>query len=116
MLKPVPGEIYFLTRPYLRESKHPHPVLIVRRSRDAVTINYMSSSFELKRPQDFSIDFEAESKEEIATTGLKKSSYLIQRQVFYNVPLEELEGILLGKITGKLKEKIEDWWGEPIGP
>src|ERR1700690_623123 len=104
-----------LSMPRLRRSTHPHPALIIRRTEKFVSLNFISSGFELKGADDFSINLDDEDPKEIQLTGLTKSSYLIREEEYDDLPVETLKGILLGKITGNLKEKIEDWWGEPIG-
>ena len=112
---PNPGDIYKLIVPKLRQSRHRHPVLVLRVSAAGATIVFMSSEFSLYTARkDFAIRTENEDGNEFKKTGLGKCSYLIDAEVYFDVPLSSFEGEHMGTIDGRLKARIEDWWGEPI--
>jgi len=73
---------------------------------------YFSTKFELLESGNFSI---YETDPGFKESGLDEASYLVSN---YGVPVKPSffdEGKVLGVITGDLKRRIEDWWGEPIG-
>lgn len=112
---PVPGEIYLLNQPRLRQSKHPHFCLVLRVEETHALVNFLSSASELFRDgQDFWLH-EDDVYGEFKHTGLDKSSYLIEGAAV-QVPIANLfaNGPAMGQIQGRLKAQLEDWWGEKI--
>jgi hypothetical protein len=109
---PKPGDIYELIVPKLRRSKHRHPVLFIRVSAAMATFVFLSSEFSLyTTKKDFAIRIKNADSEDFKKTGLSKSSYLIDAEVYFDVLLSQFEGIYLGKIGGELKARIEDLVG-----
>ena len=117
MLTPSPksGDIFELSLPKLRQSGHRHPAIFLRASTTHATFTFLSSEFSLCREgKDFPIRKEDEDVAEFSATGLTKSSYLIDSEVEFDVPLANFSGKYRGRISGNLKLRIEDWWGEPF--
>ncbi|MCY3019380.1 MAG: hypothetical protein NTW87_10195 [Planctomycetota bacterium] len=72
----------------------------------------MSSEFALFRPGT-DLAFYADWPE-FKATGLDKSSFLIAGEAV-SVPVTALKGRALGRVAGKLKALVDDWWGEVLG-
>ena len=110
-----PGDIFLVDQPRLRSSTYPHYCIVIRIVANRALVNFMSSEFKLfKDDLDIAI---YESDDDFKETGLRKSSYVINEEyALVDIPLSNLFtfGGPIGRVTGKLKEKIEDWWGENL--
>jgi hypothetical protein len=110
-MPPQPGEIYFLNEPKLRQSRHPHPVIIIEVvNTHTVMVNFISSEFDSFRDgKDLSIRMTDEGFQQ---TGLTKDSFFIEGQ---NLEAEISNlGRYFGKVTGDIKCRFEDWWGATL--
>jgi len=104
------GQIWFLEEPRLGTANHGHYVLIVYPpTQGKVCINFIATGRTC--PEDLEIRPEDAGFESI---GLKHASHLLRNEV-RDIRTAILQaGKYKGKISGKLKQKIEDWWGAPI--
>lgn len=72
---------------------------------------YFSTKFDLLDSDNFVI---YDTDQGFVETGLKESSCLVSN---HGVPvkMEFFDGaILFGKLTGELRRRVEEWWGEPF--
>jgi len=110
-MDPRQGDIWFLEYPRLRKADHGHYVLVTQITRSGnLTFNYIatdSTSF-----QDFPM---SDRFTEFRHTGLSHTSHLLREDV-QRMEITEFkkQAKYRGQITGELKARIEDWWGEPI--
>jgi len=108
----IPGEIYLLddTSARLRDSESARYVLVLRVEGEHAQIAYFSSRFDILKPgQGISI---YKDWEEFPASGLKMDCYLVTdplgRTKISNLTDRK------GKIEGRFKKLVDDWWGEPL--
>ncbi|HLX64150.1 MAG TPA: hypothetical protein VKX17_22950 [Planctomycetota bacterium] len=105
------GQIYLSKHAALGKSKYARPCLVMRVDSVGAVVVYFSTKFDLIEPGNFPI---YDTDEGFKETGLKESSYLVCN---HGVPVKMhfFDGAkLLGNLTGELRRRVEEWWGEPF--
>ncbi len=105
------GQIYFAKNAVLGKATYARPLLVLRVRDNSALVSLFSTQFELAEPGDLEIH---ESDREFKQTGLKKESYLPADREF-KVSLDFFKDAdFLGFVSGTIKKRVGDWWGEPL--
>jgi|ERR1043165_4348392 hypothetical protein len=105
------GQIYYAKKAVLGRSTYARPLLVLRVNSDSALVTPLSTQFELCEHGDIALNGTAE---EFKKTGLKKESYAMADREF-KVTLGFLKDAdYLVTISGSIKKRVEDWWGEEL--
>jgi hypothetical protein len=105
------GQIYLAKNAKLGKAAYPRPCLVLRTSGSDALIAYFSTKFEASLSRDLSI---LKTDSGFKESGLKDDSYLVgDRDVTVEL-IFFVHAKLLGELSGELKQRVEDWWGEPL--
>jgi hypothetical protein len=108
---PLPGEIWLVINPRLPGAEDPHYAVITAVTRDLIYLHFITTDGDVARDDDFRL---AQDMEDFKDTGLSHSCH-IRQQFFYGVALKSLNAKYRGRLTGEVKKKVEDWFGEKLG-
>lgn len=106
------GQIYFLRKVVnIGEAAYGRPCLVLRASKLDATICFFSTKIEYRQLQEVVIE---EADPDFNATGLRDSSFILNRPT-PDVPLEFFKDAkLLGRATGEFKRRVEEWYGLPL--
>jgi hypothetical protein len=113
----TPGEIYLLDQPRLRKSNYPHYVIVLAVIDGEAWVNFCSSEEQQFMPERGDIMIRR-SDIEFKSTGFTKDTFLINQEyarvIVAPENLFELKPRAVGYVSGRFKERIEDYFGDKL--